>query len=248
MSGRVEQIGDCRLILGDCREWLLSVPPCFRVDAVITDPPYGIGFKYASHNDAGDGYGTWLWSVLEECEVHCQAGAPVFVFQAMPNVRHFVEWFPRDWRIYAAGKNFVQMRPTAMQYAFDPVICWWTEGDAWSAGTSNRDFYVADTAAVISNRRNYQRGHPCPRPLDQMMQMVGQWARPRGVVLDPFMGSGTTGVACVKLGRRFIGVEIEPKYFDIACRRIEDAISRPDIFIEAEKKAEQAALFTEAAA
>ena len=58
-------------------------------------------------------------------------------------------------------------------------------------------------------------------------------------VLDPFMGSGTTGVACVKLGRKFIGVEIEERYFDIACRRIEDAVARPDLFIEAEKQAEK---------
>ena len=62
------------------------------------------------------------------------------------------------------------------------------------------------------------------------------------LVLDPFMGSGTTGVACVKLGRKFIGIELEPKYFDIACRRIEDAYKQPDMFIERPKKAEQMTL------
>ena len=58
-------------------------------------------------------------------------------------------------------------------------------------------------------------------------------------ILDPFMGSGTTGVACVKLGRKFIGIEIEPKYFDIACKRIEEAYKQPDFFVEPPKKSEQ---------
>jgi DNA modification methylase len=58
-------------------------------------------------------------------------------------------------------------------------------------------------------------------------------------ILDPFMGSGTTGVAAVKLGRKFIGIEIEPKYFDIACRRIADALARPELFIEPPKPAKQ---------
>jgi DNA modification methylase len=195
------------------------------VDAVITDPPYGIGFKYESHDDNPAGYGEWLWSVIESAENKCHPLSPVFVFQAMPNAAKFHEWFPRNWRLYAAAKNFVQMRHTAMQYAFDPVVCWWTsgEGKPWSAGTHSRDYYVADTAGQICNRSNLEKGHPCPRPLDQMRVLVEQWAVPAGTVLDPFMGSGTTGVACAQLGRKFIGIEIEPKYFDIACRRIEDA-------------------------
>ena len=71
-----------------------------------------------------------------------------------------------------------------------------------------------------------------------------QWCveKTSGVVLDPFMGSGTTGVACVKLGRRFIGIEIEPCYFDIACKRIEAATKQPDLFIEQPKRAEQLSL------
>lgn len=75
-------------------------------------------------------------------------------------------------------------------------------------------------------------GHPCPKPLGWMTWLVELASNPWEIVLDPFMGSGTTGVACVKLGRRFIGIEIEPKYFDIACKRIEAACAQPDLFIE----------------
>jgi site-specific DNA-methyltransferase (adenine-specific)/modification methylase len=73
------------------------------------------------------------------------------------------------------------------------------------------------------------------------MEWCLEWIEAR-TILDPFMGSGTTGVAAVKLGRRFIGIEIEPKYFDIACRRIQDAIDRPDMFIERPKPAKQESL------
>jgi DNA modification methylase len=72
-------------------------------------------------------------------------------------------------------------------------------------------------------------GHPTQKPIDLMQWLI---EKTTGTILDPFMGSGTTGVACVKLGRRFIGIEIEPKYFDIACRRIEAAYKQPDLFVQ----------------
>jgi len=85
--------------------------------------------------------------------------------------------------------------------------------------------------------------HPTPKPVDLMGRIIRNSSDRDDVVLDPFMGSGTTGVACVKLGRKFIGIEIDRKYFDIACRRIEEAYAQPDMFVEAEKpKAEQIAL------
>jgi DNA modification methylase len=191
----------------------------------VTDPPYGIGFEYASHDDTPDGYGAWLWSILELAEGKCNPGAPFFVWQAMSNVRHFSEWFPRDWRLFAACKNFVQMHPSkiAMQYAFDPVVVWWVPGARYSENTLNRDWYIGNTANTMNRKDGDGGGHPCPRPLDQMRHIVNQWAANGATVLDVFMGSGTTGVACVQLGRKFIGIEIEPRYFDIAVKRISKA-------------------------
>ena len=214
-------IGNAELWYGDCREILPTLP---KVDAVITDPPYGIGFKYQSHNDNPDYYIEWLWPLIRDAEALCNPGSPVFVWQSSTNLRRLVEWFPREWRLFVAAKNFVQMRPTAMQWSFDPVLCWWVPGKKpWALGTASRDFFIANTAPVVASPLNLEKGHPCPRPLDLLLHMVGQWATPGGTVLDPFMGSGTTGVACMNLGRKFIGIEIERKYFDIACRRIEDA-------------------------
>jgi adenine-specific DNA-methyltransferase len=81
-------------------------------------------------------------------------------------------------------------------------------------------------------RFDIERGsvHPTQKPVSLMMHIVKVSSRAGGVVLDPFMGSGTTGVACVNLGRKFIGIEIERKYFDIACERIEAAYSQGRLF------------------
>lgn len=222
-------IGNATLYLGDCREILPTLP---KVDAVVTDPPYGVGFKYESHDDTPSGYIKWLWPIIDCSESLCNPGSPLFIWQSATNLRRFSEWFPREWRLFIAAKNFVQMRPTNMQWSFDPVLCWWTPSDKkpWSLGTASRDYYLANTAPIVTSPSNIEKQHPCPRPLDLLMHIVGQWATPEGCVLDPFMGSGTTGVACMNLGRKFIGIEIEPKYFDIACRRIEDAQRQQRMF------------------
>lgn len=230
-----------RIVQGDCLEVLRTLP-AGSVDAVVTDPPYGIGFKYASHDDTPEGYGEWLWSVLVECERLCKPGSPVFVWQAMSNVRRFAEWFPRDFRLFAAAKNFVQIRPTPMQYAYDPVVVWWTEGERWFAetGAVPRDFHIANSAAAVSNTKALWRRHPCPRPVDQLRYVVRGWCRPGGVVLDPFGGSGTTAVACVAEARLCVTFEKEPDYCDIIRARVAEAMGAangsllsPDLFADA---------------
>ena len=80
---------------------------------------------------------------------------------------------------------------------------------------------------------------PCPKPVAWMRWAISRGSRVNETILDPFMGSGTTGVAAVKLGRKFIGIEIEERYFSIACRRISDALKQPDMFIDPPKVAEQ---------
>ena len=226
-------IGDATLYLGDCREIL---PTLGKVDAVVTDPPYGIGFEYESHVDDAASYPDFIWPIIESAESHVLPGGPIFVWQAQAWMPEFKRFFPRDWRVYISAKNFVQMRATAMQHAYEPVVVWWVEGEKWRAdkasGWVNRDYHIADSASAVSDTTSLAKQHPCPRQVDACENIIGNWCKPEGVVLDPFMGSGTTGVACAKLGRKFIGIEIEPKYFDIACRRIEKAYAQPDLFIE----------------
>ena len=98
------------------------------------------------------------------------------------------------------------------------------------------------TSSVWRIAPEHDRTHIAPFPYELARRLVDLWSLEDEIVCDPFMGSGTTGVACVKLGRKFIGIEIEPKYFDIACRRISEALKQGDFFIEKPKPAKQEAL------
>jgi DNA modification methylase len=234
MTPRKEVIGDAELWLGDCRDVL---PMLGTVDSVVTDPPYGIGFKYDSHDDTPEGYGIWIWSIIEAAESLCLSGSPVFVWQAQKNIRQLHSWFPRDWRLFISARNFTQMNRDGMPHSYEPVVVWWTEGEKWHSPQGEgigvlRDFHVADAAGgLLRNKISGASSHPCPRQEDAMEFVIGNWVRPSGVVLDPFMGSGTTGVACARLGRRFIGIEIHEPYFNIAVRRIEQAYRQADLFV-----------------
>jgi DNA modification methylase len=90
-------------------------------------------------------------------------------------------------------------------------------------------------------QRESDNEHPCPYPERLVRPIIESSAPPGGIILDPFMGSGTTGCAAVKTGRRFVGIEIEPRWFDVACRRISDALRAPDLFIKQPARAERPA-------
>jgi len=213
----------------DCLEAMKELPDgC--VDAVVTDPPYGIGFKYNTHEDKTSEYPSMMRTVVTECRRICEG--PHFWFQGMPHAPHWHDWFPDEFRIMAACKTFVQMRRGHIQWAFDPVIFWEGEGPV---NDRMRDWLVSGP--------EFQKEdipHPCPRPLAHMLRIVSTVT---GLVLDPFAGSGTTGVACVKTGRRFIGFEIDPEYCRIANKRIEAA--RKGVTLK-EHRTGQASLWGEA--
>ncbi len=202
-------IGNATLYLGDCREILSTLP---KVDAVITDPPYGIGEaagKNASRSNmaVAKDYGDARWD-----DKPIDDGLLALVIAAGKSAAVF-------------GGNYYRMEPTS---------CWLV----WDKENGTNDFADCELAwtnfpkAVRRIRYMWngmlrangeQRGdHPTQKPIGVMEWAIKQAGEPQ-TILDPFMGSGTTGVACMNLGRKFIGIEIEPKYFDIACRRIEDA-------------------------
>lgn len=111
--------------------------------------------------------------------------------------------------------------------------------------TGSRIRWNADNRLVpniISQMPSRVREHPNEKPLELIRGLVDTHSNIGDIILDPFMGSGTTGVAAVNLGRKFIGIEIEEKYFDIACRRISEALRQPDMFIEKPKPLKQEAM------
>jgi len=224
---RVERIGAATLYLGDCREIL---PTLGRVDAVVTDPPWNMDFFIDDHKPWAE-YTEWLGS-LDKLYNDLKPSAKIVFLssKSIPFVAHIFE----GWQPFVAVKNFSQMSkskdtiPNAFDIGFAKI------SGVYSG--KGRNWFLCNTAGMLSDRT----GHPTPRTVDAMMQSL-EWIDCE-TILDPFMGSGTTGVACAKLGRKFIGIEIDPGYFDIACRRIEAAYKQPDLFIEKPAPAKQEAL------
>ena len=224
---RVEHIGDATLYCGDCRDVL---PTLGKVDAVVTDPPYGVnyqgsstkwtardGISYASYDDTRENISEVIIPALR-IAISCARSAVITPGSACM----FLHDEPRavGWIYYPSGANsgpwgFVCGQPI-FYYGRDPYL-------AKQLGRLPNCF--ASTEAAEKN------GHPCPKPIKQTEWLVNRASLGNELILDPFMGSGTTGVACARLGRKFIGVELEPKYFDIACRRIEEAQRQKDLFI-----------------
>lgn len=212
---RIEHIGDATLYLGDCREIL----PELTADAVITDPVWPNcprGLLQGSKNP--DGLFTEFWHA-----------APA-LRRAVIILRHDSD--PRFLRSVPLPYS----RATILPYAIPGYIGRLLGGDeiAYCFGEpipsrpGQRVIPGRAPSAQPGNRP--PNGHPCSRAQMHLNFLVRWWSEPGELVLDPFMGSGTTGVAALGLGRKFIGIEIEPKYFDIACRRIEEELRQPRFF------------------
>ena len=110
---------------------------------------------------------------------------------------------------------------------------------------TTQEFRIGDSVVRAMRHKHVggiESGHPAVFPVSLPRDVIASYTNRSETILDPFMGSGTTGVAAVKLSRKFIGIEIEPKYFDIAVRRIQAALDAPDMFIEKPKPAKQEAL------
>jgi site-specific DNA-methyltransferase (adenine-specific) len=219
---RKEQIGDATLYLGDCLEIL---PTLGKVNVVVTDPPYGMNFQSnyykgergkpnASGHDrlAGDDNPALLSAALAIDATHSK-----YIFCRWDNLRDLpqcprslIAWVKPNWSMgdlnHEHGRQYEVI-------AFYPC-----ENHSWP------DKRPSD---VVRHGRSGNERHPTEKPVS-LMQEVVSWTR--GRVVDPFMGSGTTGVACANLGRKFIGIEIEERYFDIACERIAAAYSQGRLF------------------
>ena len=199
-------IGDCRLIQGDCLE---VMPLLGKFDAVVTDPPYGIGI---AANPVRQMHKKKDWDNTVITQAHVDA--------MLSNSNEQIIW----------GGNYFSLPPSRGFLVWDKkqpenfslAMC----EQAWWSKDANAKVFVK---SVLS----YSKSHPTQKPVELMEWCIGKLS---GSILDPFMGSGTTGVACVKLGRKFTGIELDPDYFDIACDRIRKAYEQPDMFVAPPEK------------
>lgn len=190
---------------GDCRDIL---PAVGQVDAVVTDPPYGV--NKAEWDSA---YPEWI----EELSFRCARA--VVIMPGMWAIPACLRGMGERYRGIIAGRNLNGM--TFGPIGFNnwiPAVC---GGDIPHRGQDCFEFTVGGE----------KPDHPSPKPLPYMLKLVERVTEPEWTVADPFAGSGTTGIACAKLGRFFIGIESDPAHFDLACRRISDALRQSDMFV-----------------
>lgn len=230
---RKEQIGDCTLYLGDCLEVL---PTLGKVDAVVADPPYGIGEAAGKNKSRGkpDGLAHSRSRLLTLATDYGQANWDDEVAQEAVSMAVL----QARWSVVFGG-NYYDLPPTSCWLIWDKLNGASDFADCEMAWTNlpkavRRIRFLWN--GCMRRERDIARQHPTQKPIDVMKWCIEHIPAPHNqTILDPFMGSGTTGVACVKLGRKFIGIEIDETYFDIACKRIQDAHDQPDMFVEAAK-------------
>jgi DNA modification methylase len=204
---RVEKIGNATLYLGDCLEVLPTLP---TVDAVITDPPYGIDWKpRVNHQDQP-------WK--DEIDFDIAEVLKVGRYHLLWGGQYFADKLP-----VSAGWLTWCKRPPDMNFADDNRSYATTELAWRNWGKAKFMVHVWDGGMRGGRADNRTFCHPSQKPVELMAWCLRQLPADARLVVDPFMGSGTTGVAAAHMGLSFIGIEREPAYFDIACRRIEDA-------------------------
>jgi len=229
------RIGDATLYRGDCLE---VMPTLGKVDAVVTDPPYGIdlgktAWSGGSHGMAFDAYHSYEDSYENFCNI------------IVPRLNLAIGAAKRGL-VWSGPHIHEQQKPNVIGGVYCPAGA---GRHGWGFKTflpfllygNGPDIHLGAPFPTVktSSERPEKNGHPCPKPTGWMVWNVELTSRNGETILDPFMGSGTTGVACAKLGRKFIGIELEPKYFDIACDRIQKAYDQPDMFVEPPKKMTQ---------
>lgn len=206
--------------LGDCREVL---PGLARHDAVVTDPPYGIGYsrgrggKGKQKRRRGDNDQSPIIGDDRPFDPSPWLEFPCILWGA----NHYASRLPHGR--WLAWNKLGDLEPwddfSDVEFAFQN-----------SRGSDHIFSLLWKGLCQGAKDDNGFRSHPTQKPIALMQWCIGFFPDAR-TVLDPFMGSGTTGVAAVKMGRRFTGIEIDPGYFDIACRRIADALKQPDFLV-----------------
>jgi DNA modification methylase len=239
-----QEIGDCILYQGDCMEVL---PLIETVEHIITDPPYE---KEAHRKDrrvqkrSGIVAEALDFGMITEdlrsgiCEhakrisegwfiAFCQAEG-VAPWQECIEDAGIKYKVPMIW-IKPDGMPQFNGQHAGMGYE-SMVSAWCGEGRSYWNGGGKHGVYT-----FPKDSANKASEHKTEKPIKLMTALILDFTKNGDTVLDPFMGSGTTGVACVNHGRKFIGIELEEKYFDISCKRIEEAYKQPDMFVQAER-------------
>lgn len=208
--------GRVRLACADCLD-VLPMLEAGSVDAVITDPPYGIGYKRGNPGDRGRGLTRHINVKIigddKPFNPHPFLGYSTVVLFGANNYSS---------RLPEGGWTFWHKRPSMKENDFSDGELIWN-----NSKHPTRYLQHMWNGVLRDSEVGSVSYHPTQKPIVLMEYFIQHYTKSTDVILDPFMGSGATGIAAVKLGRNFIGIEKEPKYFDIAVKRISDAVAQP---------------------
>lgn len=201
---------------GDCLEVMKEIPDKYSIDMVLCDPPYGICRAEWDKIDYYD-------FLFEESMRVLKNGCYAFIFSSKKNLKR--PQFKHD--IFAVIKNFAQYRQhLGMIDSWYPII-YFVKGKPRKL-QQKRNWFLLNTANTSRNKNNPKTNniHETPKNMDIITHLISCHSRVGDTILDPFMGSGTTAVACINTNRNFIGIEKEQKYVDIANNRIKEALEQ----------------------
>lgn len=226
-------IGNCTLYLGDCAKVL---PALGKVDTLVGDPPYkfdtaGAGKFRSKRKNMDEIAAANMANGFDHSLFQSSQFGSVIFFCHNDQLADLIPYLKAQFDKYAVlAWHKTNPMPVANKH-YQPDTEFWIH--AWNKGFApigplkdKKRFYFGPGGQDTSIK------HPTVKPLTLMIKVIGN---AYGTILDPFMGSGTTGVACIKLGRKFIGIEIDETYFNIACQRIQAAHDQPDMFVKAQK-------------
>lgn len=238
---REERIGGQRLILGDCLE---VMPLLGRFDAVVTDPPFEAQAHTAmrrTQSSIKTGQKAELnfaaiteqlrefvpsWAA-ENCDGWMLAFCQVEAVSAWRDAMEAAGAKYKRGMVWVKPDSSPQFNGQMPAQGFECIASAWcgTGASKWNGG-GRRGVFTHNT-----NGGGRHGAHPTEKPVALMMELVALFANRDATILDPFMGSGTTLVACQRLGRQGTGIELDPEYFDIACKRVDEATRQPDMFV-----------------
>jgi len=195
-----------KIIKGDCLEVLKEFPDN-SIDLVLTDPPYGVNLEYDKYKDTEESWFDLMDKVIPEM----RRVAKMVIFPSCQIKR--LDWFYKNHKP-------------------DWLICWYKGSPGHSAYIGFNDWephivygknntHMHDYFSAINTEKRGKYGHPCPKPIKWAEWLISRATKENDIILDPFLGSGTTAVACKQLGRNYIGIEISQEYCDIANKRLE---------------------------
>lgn len=249
-AARVERIGDATLILGDCRDIL---PAIRNVDLMCSDPPYRV--TSGGFGELEGGFGGWIKDAYDNkgaivaCDLEWADWLPLIPACLKPDAHAYI--FSNDRNLQVA-----RQAAEAAGLTFHRLLVWDKRTalpNRWYQQTCEfvlfmrvgRAFKINDPSSksLYSIFQRDESDHPTEKPVELCQHYIENSTTRGALVLDPFAGSGTTGVAALRAGRRFVGCELDPKWFDVACGRLERAMREPRLFDEPAPKPKQGSIF-----